>query len=89
MNRERAKELLPIIEAFANGEDIEINHSSDGWRIIDEPGWSSDPKKYRIKPKAREFWIDTVATSGSHLEAFEYEPCMTDNWPYIKVREVL
>lgn len=59
MNRERAKELLPIIEAFANGEDIQDCFTSpvSVWQDCPDPPFS-DHCKYRIKPKAREFWID-------------------------------
>jgi len=57
VNRERAKELLPIIEAYANGEDLEF-------RLIGKTGWMMFPKneeltitfpyddyEYRVKPK--------------------------------------
>ena len=68
MNRERAAELLPIIEAFANGEDVQINGGGDEWStftIFEDgmgPDWSDDCV-YRIKPKPREFWLNTVEGS--------------------------
>lgn len=56
MNREEAKQLLPIIQAFAEGKDIEfrpVTHSGYG-------GWSEaiDPTfhavgQYRIKPEPK------------------------------------
>lgn len=50
MNRERAKKLLPIIEAFADGKEIECySELGDRWLDISEPAWQ-DTVKYRIKP---------------------------------------
>ena len=57
MNRERTKELLPIFEAFANGEDIQRQwHDSIKWEDVTESDWLA--RKYRIKPKIREFWVN-------------------------------
>lgn len=54
MNRERAKELLPIIEHYANGGDVELrfkNHLA-GWRpFVGEnvdKGFNPDRYEYRI-----------------------------------------
>lgn len=62
MNRERAKELLPIIQAFADGEDIEICHFSDGWITTTSPNFTATPDKYRIKSRPREWWINTTSS---------------------------
>ena len=59
MTRETAKALLPIITAWANGEDIQVK-SSDVWRDMDpdrDYTFDSDKRNYRIKPKPREWWI--------------------------------
>ena len=60
MNRERAKELLPIIQAFAEGKEIQSKWSSDtGWgdcdKLITDDGVGY-VREYRIKPEPREFW---------------------------------
>lgn len=57
MNRERAKELLPIIQAFAEGKKIEMAlFDDDGalseWSDVFYPTWS-DNYIYRIKPKPK------------------------------------
>lgn len=61
MNRERAKELLPIIKAFAEGKKIEMAlFDDDGaiaeWSDVHYPKWL-DNHIYRIKqePKYRPF----------------------------------
>ena len=54
MTREQAKELLPIIQAFAEGKTIEICDNR-GWRdlIIDSPKFDCKPSCYRIKPESK------------------------------------
>ena len=59
MNREQAKKILPIIQAFAEGKiiqsiringrwiDLDINTTLSITRLIEEP------QKYRIKPKPK------------------------------------
>ena len=55
MTREDAKELLPIIQAFAEGEDIQIATAGE-WKDVDE-SWAilftEPPHCYRIKPKQK------------------------------------
>ena len=54
MTREEAKQLLPIITAFANGEEIEFLVSDNKWsRVSSSPLFSLDPQDYRIKPKLK------------------------------------
>ena len=50
MTREKAKELLPIIKAFAEGETIEFSDYGV-WKEVDCPLWVPF-YKYRIKPKS-------------------------------------
>lgn len=55
MTREQAKELLPIIQAFAEGKDIQIATAGE-WKDVDE-SWeilfTEPPHCYRIKPKIK------------------------------------
>ena len=51
MTREEAKELLPIIQAFAEGKVIEIFDDEIGWAVEKEnPKFDLNPEFYRIKP---------------------------------------
>ena len=95
MNRERAKELLPIIEAYANGEDIQF-HDGDGWSDIgdeelDEQSLGEYGLIYRIKPSPREFWIarypDNDASPFVVYDGAGPPTQIRNDW--IKVREVL
>ena len=53
MTRKEAKELLPIIQAFAEGKTIQYE-ASDGWIDLDALYPHSDIlSKYRIKPEPK------------------------------------
>lgn len=52
MTREEAKELLPIIRAWAEGKNIQF--LSDGeWHDINQADFTCYPDKYRIKPESK------------------------------------
>lgn len=60
MDRQQAKELLPIIQAFAEGKTIQLKSSDGLWYNREgecEINFNGDPQKYRIKqePKYRPF----------------------------------
>ena len=57
MTIENAKELLPIIKAFAEGKKIEIRNSSGVWVESNNPSFELSYDCYRIKeePKCRTF----------------------------------
>ena len=53
MTIEKAKELLPVIQAFAEGKQIQwYNASKNKWYDDTDPYFDSE-SKYRIKPKLR------------------------------------
>ena len=53
MNREYWKRLLPIIQAFADGKEIEIETSINKWIIKKDPNFGCDALTYRIKPEPK------------------------------------
>lgn len=58
MTPERAKELLPVIQAFAEGKKIQTTNDIArlGWWDVDSPRFKDD-MAYRIKPTKKEGWI--------------------------------
>ena len=52
MTREEAKQLLPIIQAFAEGKDIETKTGS-GWVNMENMSFAGKPKAYRIQPEPK------------------------------------
>ena len=56
MTREQAKELLPIIQAFAEGKIIQYKNFLDEWTDIEENeglSFIKTPLDYRIKPQPK------------------------------------
>ena len=54
MKREDAKELLPIIEAYAEGKAIEYyDDDKDEWITGKCFNFDGEPKNYRIKPEPK------------------------------------
>ena len=105
MNRNRARELLPIIQAFAEGKDIECREMGlvdQKWvgDISSSPdfGWY-DHLEYRIKPEPREFLI-LVSVDDEGVCVFHSDQNKTasqlskkyttvTNAEVVKVREVI
>ena len=53
MKREEAKELLPIIKAFAEGKTIQLKSDTNIWVDIRNPNFNMKPSDYRIKPEPK------------------------------------
>ena len=69
MNRERAKELLPIITAFAEGKTIQHNLAAGGWDDTDKLSADTMCLTYRIKPEPFECWVNIY---GGDLNLYSY-----------------
>ena len=52
MDRNQAKQLLPIIQAFAEGKEIECR-VEDKWHKVLEICNETNPQDYRIKPESK------------------------------------
>ncbi len=52
MNRNQAKQLLPIIQAFAEGKEIQQTDGYD-WYDLDDPDFIANSNSYRIKPESK------------------------------------
>lgn len=53
MNREQAKELLPIIQAFAEGKTIQVQEDIDWCYLGNDADFNLNPSRYRIKPSPK------------------------------------
>ena len=56
MTKEEAKELLPIIQAYAEGKKIQYRNNSDEWIDVKENerlSFTRLPSDYRIKPEIK------------------------------------
>ena len=52
MDRNQAKELLPIIKAFSEGKAIQQTDGYD-WYDLDDPDFMANGSSYRIKPETK------------------------------------
>lgn len=88
MTRERAKQLLPIIQAYAEGKKIQFCDAANCWLVVDEPSFA-DKYDYRIEPeppKPREWYL---VYDGHH--SVKVTDILSENaklMTVIKVREV-
>ena len=69
MNKNNAKEFLPLVQALSEGKTIEYRRTKDHeWEDMNDVSFVSDPENYRIKPdepmelegitQATSYWID-------------------------------
>lgn len=49
MTKQRAAELLPVIQAFVAGKSIQVDKNGD-WVDVSEPEWYAD-LRYRVRPE--------------------------------------
>ena len=53
MNREQAKELLPIIQAFAEDKTIQVQEDIDWCYLRNNADFNLNPSIYHIKPEPK------------------------------------
>lgn len=90
MNKDNAKEFLPLVQALADGKTIQFNDEGE-W--VDVEGLYTDlcePDAYRIKPTPRKFEIWKNKNTGE-LRVTNFFCDLDDNpqWEHITVMEVL
>jgi len=68
MTRDKVKQLLPVIQAYAEGKTVQHRSSpTSKWHdvgIFEEITFMDDPGCYRIKPEPREWTIRPHSMSG-------------------------
>ena len=86
MTQEKAKELLPIIMAFAKGEQIQGRRLNNHvWKDMEDSDFSWPSSNYRIKPKPREFYL---YRDKNDFAVSAYPP--SSEWKeIIRVREII
>lgn len=53
MNRQQAKELLPIIQAYIEGKPIEFKNYKGKWVESEQLAFNKPVEDYRIKPESK------------------------------------
>lgn len=66
MNKDNAKDYLPLVQALAEGKVVEIQ-GSDGWKVLSNYDFTSPPKHYRIKPEPKEIWVNRYSDGSESI----------------------
>ena len=86
MNKDTAKDYLPLVQALADGKTIQKFSAGDGWEDVRSPSFENPAKLYRIKPEPKKqyyrvslmldeygnFFVSTIDNS-SHEDESDYE----------------
>lgn len=100
MTREQAKSLLPVIQAFADGKDVQVRVDGGQWitrhsKEVPYLNFDNESWEWRVKPQPREWWIiqfsngvTSVHNNKSITESFinSVNPSVSE---IIHVREVV
>ena len=83
MNREETKKAIAVMQAFVDGEDIEVMAKSDDpdfhFNHTESPGFNFEYFEYRVKQKPLEFTVllneagDVVGCSKDSVVPYEIE----------------
>jgi hypothetical protein len=75
MDREHAKDMLPIIKAFVDGKEIEFKSDIAGWVSLPSLQFIHAPDRYRIKPEKRkvDVWLNVYAKNPQCVHASRAE----------------
>jgi hypothetical protein len=84
MNKENAKDYLPLVHALADGKIVQTKFNGL-WHDYGEMAFSLPPEDYRIKPTPRTF----VIYVNKHTHQICHQNRSDSNWERITVREVL
>ena len=56
MAPEETKRAIAVMQAYADGKEIEFRSKQHGWMLVKEPGWQWYDFEYRVKPEPFSCW---------------------------------
>lgn len=71
MNREKAAEFAPLMQAYADGADIQYRSRAYVWTDVKSPTFNV-LDTYRVKPTPEEIWEVTSIETGNTLEQYSH-----------------
>ena len=86
MTREQAKELIPVMQAYADGKPLQLLDGGK-WRDIDEPVFWPHIH-YRVRPEPRDYWIAHYKDGTVRVYGSEFSVDHTDLVECVHVREI-
>ena len=92
MNKDNAKDYLPLVQALAEGKTIQYySPTTDKWHDEVAVGFNHRPCRYRIKPERikKKMWhrpgSDKTALYPVSDSAFTHENWTKDGWKIVEV----
>jgi hypothetical protein len=87
MNKDNAKQFLPLVQALADGKIIQHNNNGE-WKDMygDSVAFGNEIEHYRIKPEPRE-WECVLSGASEYL--LDAKSVSTGGRKIIRVREIL
>lgn len=58
MNKETAKDYLPLVQALAEGKVIQVMGDEGNWKDVENIFLNNPASSYRIKPEPVEIWVN-------------------------------
>lgn len=93
MNKDNAKEYLPLVQALADGKTIQFkSYISSEWLDASTPTFTEPAFMYRIKPEPIELYLWYHVQSGSTCDVKSTDKEIdwtSQGFRKIKVKEVL
>jgi hypothetical protein len=90
MNKNNARDYLPLVQALADGKTIQKKWYEVWYDIKDDAEFDLKPEYYRIKPEPRTFeiWVHKIG-GDIHRKAPPNWMNENNSWERITVQEVL
>lgn len=93
MNKNNAKDFLPLVQALAEGKTIQYKNDLGEWGDIREVTFRSDFYNYRIKSEPIQMW-GVISSDSSYVATFTHEEgaanhVITYGGRYFSMREVV
>jgi hypothetical protein len=92
MNKDSAKDYLPLVQALAEGKSLQynVNRSDEAPKWVDREDFTFDEPatEYRIKPEPREIWVNHYKDGrySIHLTIKDADDAAPDLVEYKQVR---
>jgi hypothetical protein len=90
MNKNNAKEYLPLVKALAEGKTVQISASNGQWTNPTEVEFTLAPNCYRVKPEPKIVWVnyntEVKTFEGPYYRSIEAASSYAEHGPYIPVQ---
>lgn len=94
MNKDTAKDFLPLVQALADGKTIQYKNHLGEWGDVREVAFTAASYRFRIKPDPIERW-GVANESGRFVSTYDDETQAKHRvsgltgWRYFLMREVV